>query len=160
MAYILWRAKRLTTSERTVNRINTLIKYTAETGALITFFEIVNVILYLVSNHTFLFFMVYYILTKLYSNTLLSSLNSRVIFVSENPAGARSNARGMDISNNVVLSTSSSPTPYSPRVRISSWRDDVEYDSMELSVVTPAYFKDVSPPPIRFPGKTSGSEDV
>jgi hypothetical protein len=155
MAYILWKIRKFSDTSQTVNRINSLIKYTAETGAIITILAIVDVILYLVERDTFLFFMLYYVQTKLYSNTLMSSLNSRVAFVSVNSTSSRPSA-GLDTNREVVLDSTGS-TPRSPQLRLSSWRDDYVYDGAELSAMSPTYNKDASPRFSRFPWKIDHS---
>jgi hypothetical protein len=142
---------------QTVNRINSLIRYTAETGALITILAIVDVILYLVEKDTFLFFMLYYVQTKLYSNTLMSSLNSRVAFVNVNSTTSRPSA-DLDTDREVVLD-STVRTSQSPRLRLSSWRDDYVYEGAELSVMTasPTYKKEASLRLSRFTGEMDRS---
>lgn len=109
MTWVLRRVKKFIPPQaQTANKVSTLIRYTVETGLLITIVAIMSMIMYLTRDDTFLFFLFYYILTKLYSNTLMSSLNARVVYSA--PASSQRGELSLTSHIRETSSWSSNPT--------------------------------------------------
>jgi hypothetical protein len=83
MTVILIRAKRQAHRTHVSARISRILKFTMETGLAITVLAIVMVLCYIIRRDTLLFFLFYYIQTRLYSNLILSSLNSRFMYAQQ-----------------------------------------------------------------------------
>ncbi|KAH8088911.1 hypothetical protein BXZ70DRAFT_499155 [Cristinia sonorae] len=78
MFYFLWQAKRSSLSKRTSTVLTRLIKLTIETGFLTALFTIIELVLFVVRRDTTLYTIFLSATSKMYSNTLLAVLNSRV----------------------------------------------------------------------------------
>ncbi|KAK7055725.1 MFS domain-containing protein [Favolaschia claudopus] len=77
-ASLIWSLRnRRTTIKRTDEAIDTIIRNTVQTGALTVAFTLLDVILFVALDHSTLNFVFDFGLPKLYSNALLSTLNSR-----------------------------------------------------------------------------------
>ncbi|KAH8088935.1 hypothetical protein BXZ70DRAFT_1042224 [Cristinia sonorae] len=78
MFYFLWEAKKSSFSRPTTTVLTRLIKVTIETGFLSAFFTILELVLFVTERHSTLYSIFLGASSKLYSNTLLVVLNSRV----------------------------------------------------------------------------------
>ncbi|KAF9468261.1 hypothetical protein BDZ94DRAFT_1246332 [Collybia nuda] len=79
MVTLLFRANSRSTFKETHSTLRKLIKLTVETGMTTAAGAITELILFLIFPHNNMHFIVFLFLAKLYSNTLLATLNSRVI---------------------------------------------------------------------------------
>ncbi|KAJ7761122.1 hypothetical protein B0H16DRAFT_560326 [Mycena metata] len=77
LVWIFSRQKQRSTFPRTFGMINTLIRYSVETGAITSLGAIVEVTLWLTSHQWNIHFIFFLVLGKLYSNMLLATLNAR-----------------------------------------------------------------------------------
>ncbi|KAF9468356.1 hypothetical protein BDZ94DRAFT_782352 [Collybia nuda] len=81
MVTLLFRAKKSTTFQTTHSGISKLITVTIETGMATAIGALVELILFVVFPMNNLHFIVFLVLAKLYSNTLLATLNSRASLI-------------------------------------------------------------------------------
>jgi hypothetical protein len=81
MTSLLVIARKGSSYSQTNARVENLIKYTVETGLVTSFGAILVLILFLVWQSAVYYYIVYYSLGKIYANTLLATLNSRMTFI-------------------------------------------------------------------------------
>ncbi|KAF9552260.1 hypothetical protein CPC08DRAFT_647129, partial [Agrocybe pediades] len=110
-------AKHRTGFKKTDMLIDKIIRITIQTGMLTATFAMVDLIVYLV-DPTGLHLLFNFALAKLYSNTLMSTLNSREVWMSDSPGGSRftiggGGSRSQDEVVSTNLYTSSPPKPVS-----------------------------------------------
>ncbi|KAK0201050.1 hypothetical protein DFS33DRAFT_1099023 [Desarmillaria ectypa] len=79
---ILYRSKPKAVFSHTTNTVTRLIRYTVETGLLTSVVALCELILWLTNRQYNFHFIGFLILGKLYSNTLLATLNSRALMFS------------------------------------------------------------------------------
>ncbi|KLO13794.1 hypothetical protein SCHPADRAFT_997109 [Schizopora paradoxa] len=89
LCYYLFRSRNEFRS-KTNSLVNKLAAYAINTGLLTVLWDICTVVTYARANHTLLFFVFFLSISKLYTNALLASLNSR--------QGARAQLRGVEYS--------------------------------------------------------------
>jgi len=75
LCYYLWKSR--TGTGRTNQMLNTLIIWTVNTGLTMAITEVLVLVTYLASPHTFIFIAIQFFISKVYSNSLLASLNNR-----------------------------------------------------------------------------------
>ncbi|TCD70841.1 hypothetical protein EIP91_001532 [Steccherinum ochraceum] len=80
MTFYLWRAKTQITISRTNDLLSRLIRYTVETGLITSTFAVLEAIFFATSRNTLLYALCLGVVPKLYSNSLLAVLNSRLRF--------------------------------------------------------------------------------
>ena len=124
MTTLLVTAKRKTSYSPTANKVGNLIKYTVETGLITSFGALLVLILFLSWNDgSIYYYIIYYSLGKIYSNTLLATLNSRITFVtSSSQLGNGAEALRMNTRNGMwkdfASASRSPPTSNMDRVEI------------------------------------------
>ncbi|KAK0478819.1 hypothetical protein IW261DRAFT_1564887 [Armillaria novae-zelandiae] len=79
---ILYRSKTKAVFSHTTNHVTRLIRYTVETGLLTSVVAVCELILWLTDRQYNFHFIGFLVLSKLYSNTLLATLNSRALMFS------------------------------------------------------------------------------
>ncbi|KAG7095597.1 hypothetical protein E1B28_006327 [Marasmius oreades] len=77
LIWVLLRQRDMTTSKSTLTIIDTLIRWTLQTGLLTSMGGILMMILFLVMRDNFIWLSVFTFLAKLYSNSLMAVLNGR-----------------------------------------------------------------------------------
>ncbi|KAJ7119042.1 hypothetical protein C8R44DRAFT_673363 [Mycena epipterygia] len=77
LVYWLYR-QRMNAHTRTLALVDTLIKWTIETGVITSTASILTLILYVTMKDNFIWVAFYTVISRLYANSLLASLNSRV----------------------------------------------------------------------------------
>lgn len=87
---LLRRASKLTTNSDTATILQKVMTYTVETGLLTSFCAIADLVVFLVLPHTNWHIVIFFSLSKIYFNTLLATLNSRMTLTI---LGTRSSAR-------------------------------------------------------------------
>ncbi|TFL03166.1 hypothetical protein BDV98DRAFT_591947 [Pterulicium gracile] len=88
LGYVLLKASRTTGLQQRTSRLQRAITFLVETGLLTSCVAIIQFVLFLTKEKTFFYFLLFfYLMAKLYSNTLLATLNSRVLLMmhTENP---------------------------------------------------------------------------
>lgn len=124
MTTLLVTAKRKTSYSPTANKVGNLIKYTVETGLVTSFGALLVLILFLAfDDQSIYYYLIYYSLGKIYSNTLLATLNSRITFVtSSSQLGTGAEALRMNTRNGMwkdfASASRSPPTSNMDRVEI------------------------------------------
>ncbi|KAJ7072814.1 hypothetical protein C8F01DRAFT_1105305 [Mycena amicta] len=78
LVLLLVRNRRHSGFERTTVLVDKIIAWTVETGVVTSMFSIVSMVLYATMPTTFLWLAVFTVKSRLFSNSLLASLNSRV----------------------------------------------------------------------------------
>ncbi|TFL07050.1 hypothetical protein BDV98DRAFT_578599 [Pterulicium gracile] len=81
MTTLLVIARRGSSYQQTNSRVENLIKYTVETGLVTSCGAIIVLILFQVYKDGVYYYIIYYSLGKIYANTLLATLNSRMTFI-------------------------------------------------------------------------------
>ncbi|KAL4244485.1 hypothetical protein ABKN59_009341 [Abortiporus biennis] len=76
LCYYLWKMKSHAT-RRTESQINTLMRYSLETGAVTSVVAIAIIITYLTMPNNLIFVAIYFLFPKLYHNALMATLNGR-----------------------------------------------------------------------------------
>jgi len=77
IVFVLSRANKRTKFKQTTDAITRLIRFTVETGLITSFAAVVELILWLTTQHYNIHFIGFLVLGKLYSNALVATLNSR-----------------------------------------------------------------------------------
>ncbi|KAL5531066.1 hypothetical protein ACEPAG_3942 [Sanghuangporus baumii] len=109
-AVFTWLLSRSKTSFiRTNTLINKLISYTINTSALTSLCSVITLILAVSMPHNFVYGSVYFLIAKLYVNSLLATLNSRTPHVSAYQTEI--DLKAMTFSNNTTTDASTSYTP-------------------------------------------------
>ncbi|TCD70842.1 hypothetical protein EIP91_001533 [Steccherinum ochraceum] len=80
MTFYLWRAKTQIPISKTNALLSRLIRYTVETGLITSTFTLLEAIFFAASRNTLLYVLYLGVVPKLYSNSLLAVLNSRLRF--------------------------------------------------------------------------------
>jgi len=79
-AAIFWYLRKLRTGyKRSDTLVNKLIGYAINTGLLTSAFSIACLVTYGVLPHTFIYISLYFVLSKLYANSLLATFNTRLV---------------------------------------------------------------------------------
>ncbi|TFK71971.1 hypothetical protein BDN72DRAFT_836897 [Pluteus cervinus] len=77
MVSVLWRARAATNYQQTKTVLNHLIVHTIETGGLTAIVATVEMGLFIYSPHSYLHLSMFYIIGRVYSNSLVASVNGR-----------------------------------------------------------------------------------
>ncbi|TFL07112.1 hypothetical protein BDV98DRAFT_557278 [Pterulicium gracile] len=81
MLFLLVHARSESTHTRTISRVESLMKYTVETGLVTSCAAVITLILLLAKKDKVYYYIMYYSIGKIYANTLLATLNSRMTFI-------------------------------------------------------------------------------
>ncbi|KAH8077723.1 hypothetical protein BXZ70DRAFT_693662 [Cristinia sonorae] len=81
MLYYLWKARKTTLARRNSNILTRLIRITVETGFISSAVTVIGLIIFVAKPDTDLFVVATSTISKMYSNTLLAVLNSRIRIV-------------------------------------------------------------------------------
>lgn len=124
----------------TKDMLNKLIKLTVETGMITAFGATIELIFFWAFHHNNIHFILFLMLAKLYSNTILATLNARAVFksgssVSSSSAQARSVALWEDSGTSFNFTTGRSGTATTPSVKVTTTRRMMDENGNDMQMV-------------------------